>query len=85
MMFGLTKPEDELKIKPFAMFQKELTLISSYINPYTYQRALNLINSHKIDVSSMIYKTISLEEVPLLLSNKEQRSFGKYVVEPWKL
>lgn len=35
MMFGLTKPEAELKVKPFTVFQKEIVLKSSFINPYT--------------------------------------------------
>lgn len=80
MMFGLTKPDDEITIKPFEFFKKEITLKASFINPYTQKRALELINSKKIDVSSMIYKTISLEELPIILKNKESRAVGKYIV-----
>lgn len=82
MMFGLTKPNDELKIKPFEIFKKELTLKSSYINPYTQKRALELIASGRIDVSSMIYKVISLNELPKVLADKKERAKGKYIVDP---
>ncbi|MBQ7900939.1 MAG: zinc-dependent alcohol dehydrogenase family protein, partial [Clostridia bacterium] len=61
MMFGLTKPDDEIAIKPFDIFKKEITLRASYINPYTQKRALSLINSKKIDVDAMIYNTISVD------------------------
>ena len=47
MMFGLTKPDDEVAIKPFEIFQKEIEIKASFINPYTQQRALDLINSKK--------------------------------------
>lgn len=32
MMFGLTKPDETITVKPFEVFQKELVLTSSYIN-----------------------------------------------------
>lgn len=80
MMFGLTKPNDKIEIKPFELFKKEITLKASFINPYTQKRALSLINNKKIDVTSMIYKTITVDELPLLLKNKEKRSAGKYIV-----
>ena len=43
MMFGLTKPEDTIAIKPFQIFQKELVLKASYINPYTRSGRWNLL------------------------------------------
>lgn len=80
MMFGLTKPEETAEIKPFEIFKKEITLKASYINPYTQKRALDLINNKKIDVHSMIYKTIPVDELPDLLKNKSERGKGKYIV-----
>lgn len=73
---------EEVKIKPFELFKKEIILKTSYINPYTQKRALDLIESKQIDVASLIYKTISLDELPALLRNKECRRFGKYIVKP---
>lgn len=80
MLFGLTRPRDEVAIKPFELFKKEITLRASFINPYTQQRALSLIESGKIDVSSMIYKTASVDELPQILADKKERALGKYVI-----
>ena len=82
MMFGLTKPDDEITVKPFDLFKREVVLKASYINPYTQKRAVSLISSGKIDVSSMIYETISLEQLPVLLADVKKRGLGKYVVAP---
>lgn len=82
MMFGLTKPDDELSIKPFEIFQKEIELKSSYINPYTQQRALDLINSGAIDVKSMINEVCGLENLSNILSKPELRATGKFVIDP---
>ena len=80
MMFGLTKPNDEISIKPFEIFKKEITLKASFINPYTQKRALSLINNKKVDVSSMVYKLIPVDELPKVLADKKERALGKYIV-----
>ncbi len=83
MMFGLTKPEDTVSVKPFEMFKKEIELKASFINPYTQSRAVNLIDSKKLDVSSMVGKVASLEELSGILSKPELRTKGKYIINPW--
>lgn len=80
MMFGLTAPKEEIHLRPFDVFKKEMILKSSYINPYTFPRALELIENGKIDVTSMIYDRIRIEELPSLLADTGRRSAGKYVV-----
>ena len=82
MMFGLTKPDAEIAVKPFQIFQKELTLRASYINPCTQQRALQLIDSGRLDVQSMVCRTIGLEELEDVLSKPALRAEGKYIVVP---
>ena len=84
MMFGLTKPDDELSIKPFEIFQKEIVLKASFINPYTQQRALDLINSGRIDVSSMVAEVAPLSKLEAILSDPALRAKGKYIIGPWK-
>lgn len=80
MLFGLTKPDDEIPVKPFEIFKKEIVIKASFINPYTQQRALDLISSGKIDVSSMVHKRISLNELADALADGSLRSKGKIIV-----
>lgn len=82
MLFGLTAPDDVMKIKPFDIFKKEITLKASFINPYTQKRALELIDSKKIDVSSIVYDVLPLEKLPEVLDSAELRAKGKYIINP---
>lgn len=82
MMFGLTKPDDTIALKPFEVFQKEIVLKASYINPYTQKRALDLIDSKRLDVSSMVYKVASLEELEAVLKDPKLRAKGKFIINP---
>lgn len=81
MMFGLTSPDATVALKPYDVFAKELTLRSSYINPYTQARALALIESGRVDVTSMMCEPIALDELPKVLADEGLRAKGKYVVK----
>lgn len=82
MMFGLTKPDETVAVKPFEVFRKELVLKASYINPCTQQRALDLIDTGRLDVQSMVYAVGSLEDLEDVLSKPELRANGKYIIAP---
>lgn len=82
MMFGLTAPDEKICIKPFEIFKKEIVLKTSFINPYTQKRALELIDNGKIDVSSMVYGIEPLERLPEILSNASLRANGKFIINP---
>ena len=83
MMFGLTKPEETVSIRPFEIFRKEVEIKSSFINPYTIGRAVGLINEKKIDVTSMIAEVVPFERLEAVLSDEELRSRGKFLLAPW--
>ena len=82
MMFGLTKPEEAIEVKPFELFRKEIELKSSFINPYTIGRAVTLINQKRVDVASMVAGHIPLERLAEVLSSDDLRNRGKYIVKP---
>ena len=84
MMFGLTKPDDTISLKPFEVFQKEIELKASFINPYTQKRALELIDSGRLDVSSMVYEVAGLDDLADILAKPELRANGKYIISPEK-
>lgn len=82
MLFGLTKPNDVMNIKPFEIFKKEVVLKASYINPYTQKRALELIDNNRIDVSKVVCDVVPLSKLPEVLSNPQFRKAGKVIVNP---
>lgn len=82
MMFGLTAPNDTITVKPFEIFEKEIVLKASFINPYTQKRALELIDSGKIDVSSIVYACEPLEKLPEILADASLRANGKFIINP---
>ena len=82
MMFGLTRPDEEVAIKPFQIFKKEVVQKASFINPYTQGRALALIASGRVDVSSMVSTIAPLEQLPQILADDRLRKTGKVIIRP---
>ena len=82
MMFGLTKPDEVVAIRPFQIFQKELELKASYINPCTQKRALDLIDAGRLDVSSMVCEVCGLMKLVDVLREPGLRARGKYIIAP---
>lgn len=83
LLFGLGGPDDTIKIKPFEIFQKELTIKASYINPLTQGRAVDLLNSGKIKLDKLIGSIISLEDLEEALATPS--TIGKVIVETIKV
>ena len=82
MMFGLTRPDETIAVKPFTVFQKEIVLKASYINPYTQRRALDLIDSGRLDVTSMVHAVCGLDRLADILGSPQERSLGKFIIDP---
>lgn len=81
MMFGLTGPDAELAIRPDVIFKKELKLTSSFINPYTFERSIAVLESGKINVKDIISDIVELEDSVKVFEDVKYRSKGKAVIK----
>ena len=81
MFFGLTAPEAELKIKPFELFRKQVSVFSSFINPYTFKPAVDLAINKKLDLLTIMDRIIPLGELTAVLADPALRRKGKVLVD----
>ena len=79
MVFGVAHPQDMAYISPYILYQKEITLVGAYTNPFTMSRAVDLINAHKIDLVSMMTERISFSDIPQALQ-RSPKGFKTFVV-----
>jgi L-iditol 2-dehydrogenase len=83
MMFGLTPPDCEIPIKPFDVFRRELTIKSSFINPFSQNRAVELLASGRLKVKDLISDIVPLDNITEVFENENPRKKGKVIVKPW--
>mgnify|MGYP000294123498 CR=1 FL=1 len=63
LWFGVPAPETKVEISPHEIFEKEIKLIGSLMNPYTISRAINLLENGRIDVEPLITHRFKLDEI----------------------
>ena len=80
ILFAVTKVDSKIDLMTYELFQKELTIKGSYCSPYAMGRAVELINSHSIDVTTMLAGTKSLEGLTEILRDPAVRAKGKWVI-----
>lgn len=81
MYFGLAAPEESLPLKPDDVFKKELKITSSFINPYTFERAIQVLESKTVDLESLITNIVPLDEIADVFTKPEYRRTGKVMIQ----
>lgn len=81
MMFGLTGPDAVLPVSPELIFKKELKLTSSFINPYTFERSVALLESGRLNVTDLITDIVALEDSIKVFEDEAFRRRGKIVIK----
>ena len=81
MYFGLASPEDAYPLKPDDVFKKELTITSSFINPYTFERAIRVLESGTIELESLITNIVPLDQITDVFTKPEYRRAGKAMIK----
>ncbi|KAG2196380.1 hypothetical protein INT47_012884 [Mucor saturninus] len=59
---GVAKVEDRVSISPFDIYRKELTITSTYTNPYGIERAVKVLAANKVDWSALVSHSFKLSE-----------------------
>lgn len=80
LLFGVASPDTDITVSPFEIFSKELTVKGSFVNPYTHEEAIALIEKKVIDVKTLISHRFSLEELPAVMSDYPKLRISKGII-----
>jgi threonine dehydrogenase-like Zn-dependent dehydrogenase len=81
MMFGLTGPSAELSIRPDVFFKKEIKLTSSFINPYSFESTISILESGKLNVKDLVTDIVDLEDSVSVFEDIKYRKSGKVLIK----
>lgn len=81
MLFGLVPPETEIPLKTFRVFNRELKITSSFINPYTFSRAIRELALRRVVLDDVITDIVPLENIGEVFTNPEYRKRGKILIK----
>ena len=70
LMFGVGGPDDTFEMNTYEVFQKQLTIQGSFINPNAFEDSLALLASGKVDVDPLISHELDYATVEDFLNGK---------------
>lgn len=83
--FGVADPEEEIPVRPYQVFRKEITIAGSFVNPYTTQRAVQLLEKKRVKLKELISHRFSLDDFPKALNTFEKdKKRIKIIMKPYK-
>jgi L-iditol 2-dehydrogenase len=82
LFFGVCPPDAQVTLRPHDVFLHELTLIGSYINPFTCSRALELLAAGAVQAEPLVSHRFPLAEAPLAFDLVARGEAVKAVVGP---
>jgi len=72
-IFGVSPQDAVWEVKPFELYDKELTITTSYRSPFTFQRAVKIASSGKVNLKPLISHVFRLEEIQRAFEVAEKR------------
>lgn len=63
VILGVVPQGAKIEIEPFDLLFREISMLSSFLNPFTHARAASLVSSGQIQIAPMITRTVSLDEM----------------------
>ena len=83
-IFGVSPQDAVWEVKPFELYDKELTITTSYRSPFTFQRAVKIVSSRKVKLKPLISHVFRLEEIQRAFEVAEKRleNAVKVLVKP---
>ncbi|NOX90219.1 MAG: zinc-dependent alcohol dehydrogenase family protein [Calditrichaeota bacterium] len=77
LFFGVCPQDARIKVNPFHIYQKEWKLIGSFINPFTFPRAVSWLNRFSIDWSGLGVEFFALSDYRQALQSVRQKRISK--------
>lgn len=68
VIFGLAPKDQNLTLNLQYLFQKELKIFNSFLNPFTFKPAIDLLVNKKINVQKLLTKQIHLKNITDIFS-----------------
>jgi L-iditol 2-dehydrogenase len=82
VVVGAAPQELEARIRPFHIFERELRIVGSHLNPFTHQRAAQLVASPDLRLQPLITETVDLAELARALQRGPRAGEIKLIAAP---
>lgn len=81
LLFGVADPEAQIPVSPYDVFRRELTILGSFVNPFTQERAVKMLSV--MDLNLLITHRYGLREFEEAVATRNLDPEAlKVIIEP---
>jgi 2-desacetyl-2-hydroxyethyl bacteriochlorophyllide A dehydrogenase len=80
VIFGLADKSSYINLNLFDIFRKEISIKTSFLNPFTFQRAINLLASGRINVRAIQPKQYTIQDIKKVFNSNSSSDVIKYQI-----
>lgn len=81
LLYGVCPQDSIIKISPFNIFRKSISIFSAFSYNRTMHQAIDLVESKKINLGSLISHKFKLSEFDKALKTIEEGSYSKIIFD----
>lgn len=81
VIFGVSPPDQFWSVTPYDIFRNDITITGSFLNPFTFQAAVDLVAQLKINLNFIDIRAFALSEIVSAFENQIQRKNLKTVID----
>lgn len=82
VILGVLPDGEKVPIEPFDLLFREIQMHFSFLNPFTHERASQMIAKGEIDVAPLMTRRISLAEAPAAIANPAPAGEVRAIIVP---
>jgi len=82
LVFGAADPKDEIRIHPYNLYRYELSIIGTFVLPYTMDRSLKLIASGRVKVDPLFSHRLPVEQTVKAMDLMASGEAVKILMDP---
>ncbi len=82
LFFGVVSPEAAIEVSPYDIYQRELTIMGSYVNPFTHARAVQMLAAGQVKTEALVSHRFPVDGFADALQAAVRPDSVKVVVQP---
>jgi len=80
VIFGLAPSDHNITLNLQYLFKNEITILNSYLNPFTFKPAVDLLIAGRINVQKLITNQVALKNVNNIFNNSINSSIKQQII-----
>ncbi|MCC6314418.1 MAG: zinc-dependent alcohol dehydrogenase family protein [Thermomicrobiales bacterium] len=82
LIFGCCDPNDEISVRPYDIYRRELTVVGTFVNPFTTDRAIKMLASGQVKVEPLFSHRLGVDQMEQAMALHGSGESIKILIDP---